>query len=108
MTVLVQNSDKFSLTSMTNGTSVLEMMYGIDWIDAILGTEITVKVFDRDVKVRVPKLTQNGGYTMVGNQGFPKFNSDELGPLRVNFIIRMPKKLTDEQMEHLRKIKESL
>lgn len=108
ITVNVQNSDKYNLTSMMNGTSVLEIMYGIDWLDAILGTETTVKVFDRDVKVRVPKFTQNGGYTMVGNQGFPKFNSDELGPLRVNFIIRMPKKLTDAQMSELRKIKESL
>lgn len=108
VTVLVQNTDKFNLSSMVNGTTVLEMMYGIDWIDAILGTEITVNVFDREVKVRVPKFTQNGGYTIVGNQGFHKFNSDELGPLRINFIIRMPKKLTDEQLGELRKIKESL
>lgn len=108
VTVLVQNSDKYNLSTMMNGTAVLEMMYGVDWLDAILGTETTVKVFDRDVTVRVPKFTQNGGYTMVGNQGFPKFNSDELGPLRVNFIIRMPRKLNDSQLEHLRKIKESL
>lgn len=108
VTVRIQNTDKFSLTTMANGNTVLEMMYGIDWIDAVLGTEVTVKVFDRDVKVRVPKFTQNGGYTMVGGQGFPKFNSDELGSLRVNFIIRMPKSLTDEQMKLLKKIKESL
>ena len=108
VTVTVKNSDVFNLTQMTNGTPILEMMCGIDWIDAILGTEMTVDVFGRDVKVRVPKFTQNGGYTIVGNQGFPKFNSDELGPLRINFIIRMPKKLTDGQMEKLKKIKESL
>ena len=108
VTVNVQNSDKLCLTTMTNGNVMLELIQGVDWIDAILGTEITVKVFDRDVKVRVPKYTQNGGYTMVGNQGFRKYNSDELGSLRVNFVIRMPKNLTDEQMEHLRKIKESM
>ena len=106
-TIIVQNSDKMSLTPMMNGTYVLEMMYGIDWIDAILGSEITVKVFDRDVTVKVPKYTQNGGYTFVGNQGFPKFGTDELGPLRINFIIRMPKKLTDEQIQLLQKVKES-
>jgi len=106
--VNVQTSDKFSLTSMTNGTTVLEMMQAIDWIDAILGTEMTVKVFDRSVKVRVPKFTQNGGYVMVGGQGFHKYNSDELGSLRVNFIVRMPKSLTDEQIKQLQKIKESL
>ena len=106
--VNVQTSDKFSLTSMTNGTTVLEMMQAIDWIDAILGTEMVVKVFDRDVKVRVPKFTQNGGYVMVGGQGFHKYNSDELGSLRVNFIVRMPKSLTDAQIKQLQKIKESL
>lgn len=108
VTVNIQNTEKMYLTNMTNGTTLLEVIYGVDWIDAILGSDITVKVFDRDVKVRVPKYTQNGGYTMVGGQGFPKYDSSELGSLRVNFVIRMPKNLTDEQMEHLRKIKESL
>ena len=100
----VRNTDKLCLDN--NG--ILELMCGIDWIDAILGTEMTVKIFDKEVKVRVPKYTQNGGYTMVGNQGFRKYKSDECGSLKVNFIIRMPKNLTEEQIEHLKKIKESL
>ena len=104
ITVNVQNTDKLCL----NSNGLLELMHGIDWIDAILGSEITVKIFDRDVKVKVPKYTQNGGYTMVGKQGFHKYNSDELGSLKINFLIRMPKKLTDEQIEQLKKIKESL
>ena len=102
--VNVQNTDKLYL----NQNGLLEMVCGVDWIDAILGSEIEVKVFDRMVKVRVPKYTQNGGYTMVGNQGFHKYNSDECGTLKVNFIIRMPKSLTDEQLSDLKKIKESL
>ena len=100
----VQNTDKLYL----NSNGLLELMCAVDWIDAILGTEITVKIFDKDVKIRVPKYTQNGGYTMVGNQGFHKYNSDECGTLKVNFIIRMPKSLTDEQLSNLKKIKESL
>lgn len=102
--VNVQNTDKLYL----NSNGLLELMCAVDWIDAILGTEITVKIFDKDVKIRVPKYTQNGGYTMVGNQGFHKYNSDECGTLKVNFIIRMPKSLTDEQLSNLKKIKESL
>ena len=102
--VNVQNTDKLYL----NQNGLLEMVCGVDWIDAILGSEIEVKVFDRMVKVRVPKYTQNGGYTMVGNQGFHKYNSNECGTLKVNFIIRMPKSLTDEQLSNLKKIKESL
>ena len=100
----VQNTDKLYL----NSNGLLELMCAVDWIDAILGTEITVKIFDKDVKIRVPRYTQNGGYTMVGNQGFQKYNSDECGTLKVNFIIRMHKSLTDEQLSNLKKIKESL
>ena len=100
----VQSTDKLYL----NNNGLLEMVCGVDWIDAILGSEMTVKVFDRDVKVRIPRYTQNGGYTLVGNQGFHKYNSDECGTLKVNFIIRMPKSLTDEQINNLKKVKESL
>ena len=102
--VNVQNTDKLYL----NQNGLLEMVCGVDWIDAILGSEIEVKVFDRMVKVRVPRYTQNGGYTMVGNQGLKKKKKNECGTLKVNFIIRMPKSLTDEQLSDLKKIKESL
>lgn len=99
----VENGDMW-----VNSDGLLEVMCGVDWIDAILGGEVTMKVFDRDVKVRVPKYTKNMGYTVIGNQGFRKFKSDELGSLKVNFVIRMPKNLSDENIGLLKKIKESL
>lgn len=87
---------------------LLEVMYVVDWVDAILGQSTTIHIFDRDVQLRIPKYTQNGGWTVVGKQGFRKFRSDELGNLKVNFLVRMPKTLTDEQVKLLQKIKESL
>ena len=104
ITVKVHNTENMTL----NKNGLLEVLYVVDWIDAILGAEEEIKIFDKTVKVRVPKYTQNGGYTIIGGKGFRKFNSDECGSLKVNFLIRMPKSLTDEQMEQLRKIKESL
>ena len=44
----------------------------------------------------------------MGGKGFRKFNSDECGSLKVNFLVRMPKSITDQQAEYLKKIKESL
>lgn len=102
--VIVQNTDTMSL----NKNGMLEVLYVVDWIDAILGGEDEIDIFDKKVKIRIPKYTQNGGYTIVGGKGFPKYNSDECGSLKVNFLIRMPKSLTDEQLANLRKIKESL
>ena len=102
--VNVQNKDNITL----NPNGILEILYVVDWIDAILGGEDEIDVFDKKVKIRIPKFTQNGGYTIVGGKGFRKFNSDECGSLKVNFLIRMPKSLTDEQIQELEKIKESL
>ena len=102
--VNVQNRDNITL----NPNGILEILYVVDWIDAILGGEDEIDVFDKKVKIRIPKFTQNGGYTIVGGKGFRKFNSDECGSLKVNFLIRMPKSLTDEQLSDLKKIKESL
>ena len=102
--VNVQNKDNITL----NPNGILEILYVVDWIDAILGGEDEIDVFDKKVKIRIPKFTQNGGYTIIGGKGFRKFNSDECGSLKVNFLIRMPKSLTDEQIQELEKIKESL
>ena len=102
--VNVQNKDNITL----NPNGILEILYVVDWIDAILGGENEIDVFDKKVKIRIPKFTQNGGYTIIGGKGFRKFNSDECGSLKVNFLIRMPKSLTDEQIQELEKIKESL
>ena len=102
--VNVQNKDNITL----NPNGILEILYVVDWIDAILGGEDEIDVFDKKVKIRIPKFTQNGGYTIIGGKGFRKFNSDECGSLKVNFLIRMPKSLTDEQLSDLKKIKESL
>ena len=104
VTVNVQNRDNITL----NPNGILEVLYVVDWIDAILGGENEIDVFDKKVKIRIPKFTQNGGYTIIGGKGFRKFNSDECGSLKVNFLIRMPKSLTDEQIQELEKIKESL
>ena len=104
VTVNVQNRDNLTL----NSNGILEVLYVVDWIDAILGGEDEIDLFDKKVKIRIPKFTQNGGYTIVGGKGFRKFNSDECGSLKVNFLIRMPKSLTDEQLQELKKIKESL
>lgn len=102
--VSVRSNDKIWL----NNDGSLEVVCTIDWIDAILGCETTLNIFGRDVKFRVPKYTQNGGYTIVSNSGFRKFKSDEFGVLKVNFLIKMPKKLSDDNVKLLQKIKESL
>lgn len=102
--VIVKNTDKLWL----NDNGLLETMCGVEWIDAILGGEGMVEIFGNQVKYRIPKYTQNGGFTIVNGKGFHKFKSDDCGNLKVNFIVKMPKKLTDEQISLLKKVKEGL
>jgi molecular chaperone DnaJ len=102
--VSVRSTDKMYL----NNDGTLEIMVAIDWIDAILGCEMELDVFDRVVNIRVPKYTQNGGYVLSGGKGFPKYKSNDYTNLKVNFIVKMPKSLAPSQIEMLEKIKEEI
>lgn len=102
ITINVQNTEKMWL----NNDGSLEVMYSLNWLDAILGAEQEIDIFDKIVKFRCPKFTQNGGYSLISNKGFPKFKEEgKYGNIKVNYIIKMPKNLTDEQLKLLNKIK---
>ena len=100
--VQVQNTDNMWLNS--DGT--LEIMYPINWDDAILGSEQEVEIFDKFVKFKSPRFVQNGGYSIISNKGFPKFKQEGFNNIKINYIIKMPKTLTDEQIKMIEKIKE--
>ena len=102
--VSVRSTDKMYL----NNDGTLEMVVAIDWIDAILGCDMELDVFDKTVNVRVPKYTQNGGYVLSAGKGFPKFKSDSYTNLKINFIVKMPRSLADSHIEMLETIREEL
>ena len=102
--VNVRSTDKMYL----NNDGLLEMVVVIDWIDAILGCEMDLDVFDKTVNIRVPKYTQNGGYVLSAGKGFPKYKSNDYTNLKVNFIVKMPKSLTQSQIEKLESIKQEI
>jgi curved DNA-binding protein len=102
--ISVRSTDKMYLNS--DGT--LEMMIAIDWIDAILGCDMDLDVFDKTVKIRVPKYTQNGGYVLSAGNGFPKYKSTGYTNLKVNFIVKMPKTLTQSQIDKLESIRQEI
>jgi DnaJ-class molecular chaperone len=84
------------------------MVVAVDWIDAILGCDMELDVFDKTVNIRVPKYTQNGGYTLAAGKGFPKYDSNGYTNLKVNFIVKMPKNLTQSQIERLESIRQEI
>lgn len=102
--ISVRSTDKIYL----NNDGSLEMVVAIDWIDAILGCDMELDVFDKTVNIRVPKYTQNGGYVLSAGKGFPRYKSNEYSNLKVNFIVKMPKSLTESQIEMLESIRKEI
>lgn len=87
----------------------------IDFIDAILGGEIEVKVIDENSnngisfkKVKVPEKLQFGSQIVLKGMGMPKLNSSVKGDMYLKILIKFPEKLSKNQRKHLeeyRKIK---
>ena len=100
----VKSTDKMYL----NNDGTLEMVVAIDWIDAILGCNMMLDVFDKTVNIRVPKYTQNGGYVLSAGNGFPKYKSSDYTNLKVNFIVKMPKNLNQYQIDILETIRKEI
>jgi DnaJ-class molecular chaperone len=65
-------------------------------------------VFDKTVNIRVPKYTQNGGYVLSAGKGFPKYKSSEYTNLKVNFIVKMPKSLTETHINMLETMRQEM
>ncbi|GBD33943.1 Chaperone protein DnaJ [bacterium HR34] len=74
---------------------------------AILGGEIEVLGIDnKKIKVEIPERTQDGTVLKIKGEGIPHFNGFGRGNLYVRIKINMPNKLTKEQKELLKKLKD--
>ena len=104
ITIIVENTDKMWL----NEDGSLEIMHSVSWIDAILGKEDNLDIFDKIIKFNIPKFTQNGGHSFIKGKGFPKFRQDECGDIKVNYIVKMPENLSSEHVQILTEMKKEM
>ena len=81
----------------------LETTIGV--VEAMLGTELTVPTLYGDVKLTVPHGTQPGAQFQIKGKGLPKFGSwgRGSGNQYVTVNVEIPKKLTEQQKELLKK-----
>ncbi|MDG6914174.1 MAG: molecular chaperone DnaJ [Nitrososphaerota archaeon] len=82
----------------------LETKIGV--VEAMLGTELTIPTLHGDVKLAIPHGTQPGERFMVKEKGLPKFGGWRGGYGNQYVIVRVevPKKLTDQQKEMLKRL----
>ena len=90
------------------GTSVY-LEQEISYAEAALGADIQVDTLDGKVSLSIPEGTQNGSTFRLRGKGIPYLNGKGTrGDQFVTVNITVPKKLTRDQKEHLRKFAESM
>lgn len=86
-------------------TSTIEVGY----LDLLLGARVDVYTVWGEVEVQIPALTNPEGKLRLKGQGMPKLNNQSLkGDHYLKIKVKMPKKLTGEQMESLQRLRGEL
>ena len=90
------------------GTSIY-LVQEISYAEAVLGADIEVPTLDGKVKLTIPEGTQPGATFRLKEKGVPYLNGKGArGDQFITVSIAVPKKLTGEQKENLRKFAESM
>lgn len=74
----------------------------ITFVQAALGSEVTIPTLDSKVSLKIPEGTQQGDVFRVKEKGIAHLRSKGFGDLYVKVIVEIPKKLTEKQKEALR------
>lgn len=81
--------------------------YSIDYLDAILGTELLIDCIAGKFNIKVPEATGQGKIFKLKGQGFPIYNGNgKKGDLFVKLNVALPKKLSSQEKELFIKLKE--
>ncbi len=76
--------------------------------EAAVGTDVTIPTPDGGkVKLKIPEGTEEGRIFRIGGRGAPKLRGKGTGDLKVKTHIVVPKKLTSEQKEMLKRFESS-
>jgi DnaJ-class molecular chaperone len=85
----------------------LETTVPINLYTALLGGEIEVPTLRGALRLKIPAETQNGKTFRLKNQGMPKLSdSRQFGNLYVTVSVRLPTKLTREEKELFRDLRD--
>jgi molecular chaperone DnaJ len=79
----------------------------ISFTQAALGDEIDVPTLEGNMKYSIPEGTQTGTTFRIKNKGVPSLKNKMKGDLYFTVKVAVPKKLTEQQKELLRKFAEA-
>ena len=78
----------------------------VNVVQAMLGTDLTIPTLYGDVKLSVPHGTQPGAVFKVKGRGLPNYGGWGKGDQYVKVTVEIPKSLSDQQKELLKKFGE--
>ncbi len=82
----------------------LNLEVPITFVDATLGCTLAIPTLYGEQELKVPEGTQNGTIFKIKNCGIKKLRSQEKGDLFVKVLVEVPKSLSKEQKDMLRKL----
>lgn len=85
----------------------LLMEKSIDVFTAMLGGKQKIKTFTGEVNINIPEGTQNGKNLRLKGKGMPKYGKSGFGDLIIKLNLQLPKKISKEQKELIKKLKSS-
>lgn len=80
----------------------------VTYMEAVLGSEITVPTIDGDVKYNISEGTQTGTVFRLKGKGVKKLNRTERGNQYVKVYVEVPKNLSKKQKDLLKAFESSL
>lgn len=87
----------------------LSMLVPVDLFTLLLGGKQEIVTLSGKLQVTMPEGTQNGKTLRLAGKGMPVYGkAGQFGDLYIRINVVLPKKLTDEQKDLVRKLKESL
>jgi curved DNA-binding protein len=79
----------------------------VDFYTALLGGKVAVKTFHGVKNINIKEETDNGSTLRLKGLGMPKYeNPNEFGDLYAKIMIKMPKKLTEEEKSLIKQLAE--
>lgn len=79
----------------------------ITFTQAVLGDTVEVPTLHGKARLKIPAGTQPGAILRMRGQGFPAINGGQIGDQLVKVVVEIPQKITQDQVEAIRKFHET-
>jgi molecular chaperone DnaJ len=80
----------------------------VSFVDAIVGTKMEIPTLSGKATLNIPAGTQPNQVFRLKSKGFPDLGGYGSGDMLVKVVIDVPKKLTEDQVEVIQKLKSSI